>query len=137
MSTFLMQLPLINLIINVVGIALIVSGGLVLFSRSRLWTGPAQAAALEELSSRVMNVEHRTIALEDNTSLQYQTLTAAMDAFRTELRHIGARVGHIAAMTNRVSSLEQNGADLQQEFQFFKDLGCGHPECPRNRGSRE
>jgi hypothetical protein len=29
--------------------------------------------------------------------------------------------------------LEQNGADLQQEIQFFKDLGCGHPNCPRNK----
>ena len=118
--------PLLNFVI-------LVFSALFVYRRSALWTGPSQAIAIQELRSDRDNDRERIFRLEENTSLQYQSIVSSIDAMRKDVHGVASRVGHLAVMSNRITTLETTSADVQQQVQFFKDLGCGYADCPRNR----
>ena len=121
----------------VLNFLLLVSGGAFVFVRGPKWTGPVQAVMIAALGGEITRFQDRIGQLESNTSIQYEDLRAALDGLRAEIRKLSTKVGHAGILSGKVSDLQSAQADMQQELQFFKDLGCGHPECPRNRTVKE
>lgn len=101
--------------------------------RSRTWTGIAQVERLGTIESRVSRLDDRVASVEMNHDIQYQTLTASLDALAADLRRVSTHVGHISKLAVRTTSNENAVADLEQALQSFHDLGCGHANCPRKK----
>lgn len=118
--------PLMNFVI-------LVSGGLFVAVRSSKWTGPMQAALTASLTEELRRTNLRVGQLEQNTSVQYADLGQCLDALRVEIRNMAAKVGHSLVLGEKVAELQAAQGDADQQMQFFKDLGCGHPACPRNQ----
>lgn len=122
--------PLMNFV-------LLVSGGMFVAVRSPKWTGPIQAVLIASLAEEVRRMNLRVGQLEQNTSVQYADLGLCLDALRVEIRNMASKVGHSLVLGEKIVELQAAQGDTDQQLQFFKDLGCGHPECPRNRPVKE
>lgn len=104
-----------------------------LLRASRQWTGPKQDARIKALERERDHDRLRLSNLEQNHGIQFRELEDSINGVYREVRQVAATLALISGLPARVEGLELSAADGAQERQFFKDLGCGHPECPRWR----
>ena len=121
----------------VLNFLMLASGGAFLLVRGPKWTGPVQAVMIAALGGELTRFQDRIGQLEANTSIRFEDMTAALDGLRAEIRKLSSKVGHAGALNGKIGDLQSAQADSDQQLQFFKDLGCGHPECPRNQTVKE
>ena len=110
---------------------------IVLLVLSQRWTGPSQAARLAAIEAQAARDRHRIGVLEQQSSQFMKENFETEAAILRELKTLSANVAEASLVANRVTILESDHADMEQDVQFLKDLGCGYPGCPRMKRMEE
>jgi len=101
--------------------------------REKGWTGPSQDGRLRELEKDRDAMRRRQNSLEENQRRIFEEFMEAVRSLSAQIRSLSESVSGFGHALNRVSALEAKHDDLEQALQSFRDLGCGHSDCPHRR----
>jgi hypothetical protein len=101
------------------------------YRKSAHWTGLSQDARLQIVEAELDHSRRRLLQLEQSSQHMLRDYLTTNEAILREIRQLATSVGELGRLSERVTILEEHRADVEQEIQFVKDLGCGYPDCPR------